>query len=98
MGTPNDAWRTMTEVWETTPSQGRIIEDVDRFAKALDRIIEEEGAYVEEWDARKGYRRATQKAIKGGSIFMTAGGNLTEAAMEGMVELIKSWEGLTRPK
>ena len=55
-------------------------------------------AYMDEWDAQKGFRHATQKAIKGGSMFMTAGGNLTEKAMEGMVELVKSWEGLTRPK
>ena len=96
MGTPNEAWRTMTEVWKTTPSSARIVQDVDRFLVALERIIEEEGAYVEEFDARKGHRRATQKAIKGGALFLTAGGCLTPTAMEAMRELLKSWEGLTR--
>jgi hypothetical protein len=96
MGTPNDAWKAMTAVWKTTPSSARIVEDVDRFLIALERIIEEEGAYVEEFDARKGHRRATQKTIKGGALFLTAGGCLTPTAMEAMRELLKSWEGLTR--
>jgi hypothetical protein len=53
---------------------------------------------MDEWDAQKGDRHASQKAIKGGLMLMTAGGNLTKKAMKGMVELVESWEGLTRPK
>jgi len=69
-GIPNEAWWAMTEIWKTTPSSARIVQDVDRFRVTLERIIEEEGAYVEECDARKGHRCSTQKAIKGGSYFL----------------------------
>ena len=47
MGLPVNAWRTMTAVWETTPSSCRVIQDIDRFGKALDCIIEAKGSYVE---------------------------------------------------
>ena len=66
MGLPNDAWRTMCEVWEKAPSSARVIQDVDRFLVALRKIIAAEGCYVEEFDARHGHRRAMQKAVKGG--------------------------------
>ena len=46
MGIPGDAWRTMTAVWETKPSSCRVIQDIYRFRKALDRIIEAKGSYV----------------------------------------------------
>ena len=54
MGMSNDAWKAMTAVWKTTPSSARFFEDVDRFLIVLERIIEEEGVYVEEFDTRKG--------------------------------------------
>jgi hypothetical protein len=91
MGTPNEAWQAMTEVWKTTPSLAQIVKDVDQFLVALERIIKEEGAYVEEFDARKGHRHATKKAIKGGAIFLTEGGCLTPTAMEGIREFLKCW-------
>ena len=95
MGLPNDAWRTMCEVWEKAPSSARVIQDVDRFLVALRKIIAAEGCYVEEFDARHGHRRAMQKAVKGGAFNITAAGTLTETAMEGMRELETSWVGLT---
>ena len=66
MGLPNDAWRTMCEVWEKAPSSARVIQDVDRFLVALHKIIAAEGCYVEEYDAHHGHRKAMQKAVKGG--------------------------------
>ena len=68
MGLPNDAWRTMCEVWSRAPSSERIIEDIDRFKKAVERIIAAEGCYVEEYDARHGHRKSMQKAVNGGGV------------------------------
>ena len=96
MGLPDEAWRTITSVWETTPSSRRITQDIERFRTALDRIIEANGAYVEEYDCRHGHRKATQKAVLGGALKMNAEGNLTDQALEGMKELETSWEGLTQ--
>ena len=97
MGTPNEAWRTMSEVWEQSPTEERIIQDIDRFRVALKKNIAAEGTYVEEYDGRKGHRKATQKAIKGGSLIMTPGGVLADRALEGLQELISTWNGLTKP-
>ena len=66
MGLPDDAWRTMCEVWSRAPSSERIIEDIDWFKKAVEKIIAAEGCYVEEYDARHGHRKSMQKAVKGG--------------------------------
>ena len=98
MGMPEDAWRTMTAMWETTPSSCRVIQDIDRFRKARDHIIEAKGSYVEEYDCRHGHRKVTQKLVSGGALILTAEVNLTDRAMEGMRELEASWEGLTQPK
>ena len=98
MGIPDDAWRTMTVVWETTMSSCRVIQDIERFRKSLDCIIEAKGYYVEEYNCRHGHRKETQKAVSGGALILTAEGNLTDRAMEGMQELEALWEGLTQPK
>ena len=58
MGLTDDAWRTMCEVWSRAPSSERIIEDIDRFKKAVEKIIVAEGSYVEEYDARHGHRKS----------------------------------------
>ena len=55
MGIPDDALKKMTEVWETTPTSCRIIQDIYRFSKALDRIIEAEGSYMEDYDGSHGH-------------------------------------------
>ena len=98
MGMHEYAWRTMNAVWETTMSSCRDIQDIDRFRKALDRIIEAKGSYVEEYDFRHGHRKVTQKLVSGGALILTAEVNFTDRAMEGMRELEASWEGLTQPK
>ena len=74
MGLPDDAWRTMCEVWSRAPSSERIIEDIDRFKKAVEKIIAAEGCYVEEYDARHGHRKSMQKAVKGGGVQHFGGG------------------------
>ena len=80
-----------------SPTSCRIMQDIDRFSKALDNIIEAEGSYVEEFDGRHGHRRATQKAVSGGALIMTREGALTEQALEGMKTLETAWIGLTKP-
>ena len=72
------------------PSLPRIIQDVDRFAKAVKRIIESKGAHVEEYNSHHGHHKVIQKAVKGGELFVTKDGVLTTRAMEGMKELEKS--------
>ena len=90
MGTPDEAWRTMIEVWMTAvPSPGRIVQDIDRFSTALDRIIAVMGCYVEELDCCHGHRKAMQIAVTGGAINMK-NGSLTAKAVEGLSELKKS--------
>eukprot|EP01050_Picozoa_sp_SAG11_P031448 SAG11_NODE_9773_length_881_cov_1.734015_2_plen_171_part_01 len=83
MATPNQAWETMTAVWAKAPTEARIIQDIDRVMKAIDAIIEKEGAYVEEWDARHGHRKATQQAVKGGALRIGKNGVLTAEAEAG---------------
>ena len=95
MGLPDEAWRTMTETWKKAPIERRVIQDIDRFEKALDRIIEEDGAYVEEWDVRHGHRKATQQAVKGGAMITGRNVVLTAEAEEGMRVLEERWKGLT---
>ena len=63
MGLSENAWRKITAVWETTPTLCRIIQDIDRFSKALDRIIESEGSFVVEYYGCHGHLRVTQKAV-----------------------------------
>lgn len=100
MATPDSAWRTMVAVWEMAPKEDRIIQDVDRFATAVERIINEEGAYVEELDRRHGHRKAVQTLVKGGAITIGKHGVLTantEAAMKTLEErwnLVMGGKGL----
>ena len=98
MGLPDDAWSKMTAVWYTMPSSCRVIQYIECFSKALDCIIGAKGSYVEEYDCHRGHRKVTQKLVSGGALILTAEGNLTDWAMEGMRELEASGEGLTQPK
>ena len=98
MGMPDDAWSKMTAVWYTILSSCRVIQYSDCFRKALDCIIGAKGSYVEEYDCPHGHRKATQKAVSGWALILTAEGNLTDRAMEGIRDLEASWEGLTQPK
>jgi len=55
-GTPESTASSLKRTWEIYPSNERVAQDIRRHLKALDRIIEEEGAYVEEMDTRHGRR------------------------------------------
>ena len=89
MATPADAWATMCATWKTdgAVSSKRIIQDIDRVANAIDRIIEENGAYVEELDRRSGHRKA--------AMLISRGGALTEHAQQGLAAQMQTWEGLS---
>ena len=50
----------MERTWEVCPTPERIVQDIQRFPKALDAIIAHGGARVPELDNRRG-RRATLK-------------------------------------
>mmetsp|Transcript_75509 Transcript_75509/g.125910 ORF Transcript_75509/g.125910 Transcript_75509/m.125910 type:complete len:157 (-) Transcript_75509:111-581(-) len=62
MGTPSEVDSTMERTWEVAPTSERIVQDIQRFPKALDAIIAAEGAKVPELDNRRG-RRATRKFV-----------------------------------
>ena len=66
VGLPDNIWRTMNAVWEITLTSCRIIQDIDRFSKAIDGIIEAEGNYVEDYYGTHGHQRATQKPMSRG--------------------------------
>ena len=70
MGLHEDNWRTMTAVWETTPTSYRIIQDIYRFSKAPYCIIEAQGSYVEEYDGRHRHQRETHKTVSGGALII----------------------------
>jgi hypothetical protein len=61
-GTPAEVASTMRRVWQVCPTSERIVQDINRFPEALDKIIAAEGAYVPELDKRTGRRarRATR--------------------------------------
>jgi hypothetical protein len=53
----------MRRVWEICPTSERIVQDIDHFPAALDKIIAAEGAYVLELDKRKGRRARVARAF-----------------------------------
>eukprot|EP01050_Picozoa_sp_SAG11_P017372 SAG11_NODE_2500_length_3282_cov_3.538800_1_plen_631_part_00 len=89
MSTPDEAWQTMCAVWQTADavSSGRIIQDIDRVLVAIERIIEADGAYVEELDYRNGHRKAAQLISRGGA--------LTAQAQAGLDAQMETWNGLS---
>ena len=79
----------MCKVWKTedgVPSH-RIIQDIDHVLIAINRIIEEGGAYVEELGTRSGHRKAAQLIAQGGA--------LTPAAQAGLAAQLETWIGLS---
>ncbi len=60
VGTPEELSSTMDQVWLVCPTSERIVQDIKRFLKALERIIECKGAKVPELDNRKPARPAGQ--------------------------------------
>ena len=89
--TPDSAWRKIVEVWEKSPKEFRVIQDVDRFATADEIIINEEGAYVDKFGVRHGHRKATQRLAQSGEIAIDNNGILTEDTELAMRELEQRW-------
>ena len=54
--TPDEAWSTMERVWQVAPRSERIVQDIMRWPRALDKIIQAEGCVVPELDNRNGRR------------------------------------------
>jgi hypothetical protein len=48
----------MERVWLVAPTSERIVQDIQRFPKALARILECKGAKVPEMDNRRGRRKS----------------------------------------
>ena len=94
MGSPNEAWRTMVDAWTQVP-ESRIVEDIDRFVVALERIIEAKGAYVADCDLRKGHRALMQRLVRGGARRRNNDGTAARVE-EGLKAVMASWEGLTK--
>ena len=81
----------MVEVWQKTPKQFHVIQDVHRFATAVEININEEGAYVEEFDVCHDHRKATQILVQGGAITINNNRILTTDAELSMSELEQRW-------
>ena len=91
MVTPDSTWRTMVEVWDKAPKEFCVIQYVDHFFTAVERIINEEGAYVEEFDVCHDHRKATQILVQGGAITINNNRILTTDAELSMSELEQMW-------
>jgi hypothetical protein len=59
LGTPAEVSDTLRRTWQVAPTPERIVQDIDRYPKAIDAIIAAKGAKVPELDNRRG-RRATR--------------------------------------
>ena len=55
-GTPQQCWRTLVRTWQVAPTPERIVQDIQRWPKALDAIIEAQGAVVHDQTERHGRR------------------------------------------
>jgi hypothetical protein len=55
LGTPADVWSAMYRSWQTIRPE-RIVQDVQRWERALEAIVEVRGAIVPELDTRRGRR------------------------------------------
>ena len=86
MATPADAWRCMSTIVMQLPSE-RIIQDIDKWAKAIDMIIGEDGCIVPDLDLRNGHRKASARIARGG--------NLLPHAVTAMAEQVLTWDQLS---
>jgi len=58
MDTPDNAWRTMVDMWRSRAiTSTRIIQDIDKTVRAMDAIIAALGTIVEDYDCRNGHRK-----------------------------------------
>lgn len=63
-GTPDEVADAVRRTWAVCPTSERIVEDIQRFPAALDKIIAAQGAYVPELDKRTGRRaRVTRRFV-----------------------------------
>jgi len=65
LGTPKEAWRTMTRCCEIKPTSERIIADIIYFPNVLKIFRDHEGAFVPEMNFRHGQQA---QAINGGRV------------------------------
>ena len=93
MATPELAWATMTELWNSDGiiSESRIFQDCDKFEAALDAIIAVQGTIVESMNNRNGHRAVAAKLNR-----ESFEEKLTPQAMAGMKDQMKMWEGISR--
>ena len=56
MGTPNQTWESIVLAWEHAPSSDRIIEDVERLPRVLEKIVGVLGCVVPDENFRHGRR------------------------------------------
>ena len=89
MATPDEAWRCMSECVMNLPSD-RIIQDIDKWAVAIDKIIAMEGCIVPELDLRNGHRKTSARIARGG--------NLLPHAEQAMAEQVLTWHKLSGRK
>ena len=82
MATPQDAWYCMSSIVKQLRSE-RIIQDIEKWSKAIDLIIEAEGCIVPDLDLRNGHRKASSR--------MALGGNLLPHAATAMAEQVLTW-------
>ena len=61
-GTPDEAMRTMERCWEVAPSSDRIVEDISKFARILESIIEYRGCVVPDYYLRSGRRHVSVRS------------------------------------
>ena len=62
MGTPTECGESMDRTWEVYPTAERIVSDINKFPRALQAIIDHEGAVVPEMDNRSGRRKDLHKS------------------------------------
>ena len=63
MGTPNQLWQSIVLAWEHAPSSDRIIEDVERLPRVLEKIVGVLGCVVPDENFR---HVAAQSVLMGG--------------------------------
>ena len=89
MATPADAWRCMSTIVMQLRSE-RIIQDIDKWAKAIEMIIGEDGCIVPDLDLRNGHRKASARIARGV--------NLLPHATAAMAEQVLTWDLLSGPR
>jgi hypothetical protein len=64
MGTPNEVWNTMERCWILEPRSSRIVEDILKLSRVLDKIIENCGCVVPDEGFRNGIRAKSHDGKK----------------------------------